>query len=163
MRWIPVGLALAALALVWSREAGATDNDFQIWPVARVHYVLNDDWRLSFMARGRFDEDASHHKDVMLRPYVTWTALEGLPFLDTLTLFAGYDYLTSNDGRDEHRAWQSAHHVVKRELIHLVHRIRLDERFVEDVGPTIFRLRYRISSRPTLGDSEWFGLGEYST
>jgi hypothetical protein len=152
------GLLFACLVLLSGREARATDNDFQIWPVARINHRVHDDWQVSFMARGRFDEDASHAKDVMLRPYVTWTALEGLPLLDTLTVLAGYDYQKSNDGRDEHRPWQSAHHTVERDVIDLVHRVRLDERFVEGVDPVVFRLRYRISTRPRIGESGWFAL-----
>jgi hypothetical protein len=36
----------------------ATDDDFQLWPVARVNHAVDEDWSVSLMARGRFDEDA---------------------------------------------------------------------------------------------------------
>jgi hypothetical protein len=39
-----------------------------------------------------------------------------------------------------------------------VHRVRLDERFVEGVDPTIFRFRYRLSTSHPFGDSAWYGL-----
>lgn len=136
----------------------ATDNDFQLWPVGRIHHAINEDWSLSFMARGRFDEDASHSKDYMLRPYVSWTIVDHVPFIDSLTVMAGYDYLHSFDGRDEHRAWQSAHHAVEYKKFRLVHRVRFDERFIEDIGPTIFRFRYRLSTSYPFGDSGWYGL-----
>jgi hypothetical protein len=71
---------------------------------------------------------------------------------------AGYDYLHSFDGRDEHRAWQSAHHAVEHERLRVVHRVRLDERFVEGVDPTIVRFRYRMSASYPFGDSEWYGF-----
>ena len=110
------------------------------------------------MARGRFDEDASHSKDYLLRPYASWTIVDNVPFVDSLTVMAGYDYLHSFDGRDEHRAWQSAHHAVQHERFRLVHRVRFDERFIEDISPTIFRFRYRLSTSYPIGDSGWYGL-----
>ena len=106
---------LAWVLLLVPIGSRATDNDFQLWPVGRVHHAINEDWSISFMARGRFDEDASHSKDYLLRPYVSWTLVDDVPFIDSLTVMAGYDYLHSFDGRDEHRAWQSAHHAVEHE------------------------------------------------
>jgi hypothetical protein len=110
------------------------------------------------MARGRFDEDASHSKDYLLRPYLSWTLVDDVPFVDSLTVMAGYDYLHSFDGRDEHRAWQSAHHAVEHERLRVVHRVRLDERFIEGVNPTIVRFRYRLSTSYPFGGSEWYGF-----
>ena len=136
----------------------ATDNDFQLWPVGRVHHAINEDWSISFMARGRFDEDASHSKDYLLRPYLSWTIVDDVPFVDSLTVMAGYDYLHSFDGRDEHRAWQSAHHAVEHKRFRVVHRVRMDERFVEDISPTIFRFRYRMRTSYPFGKSEWYGF-----
>jgi len=136
----------------------ATDNDFQLWPVARIQHAINEDWSLSFMARGRFDEDASNSRDYLLRPYLSWTIVDNVPFIDSLTVMAGYDYLHSFDGRDEHRAWQSAHHAVEHKRLRFVHRVRFDERFVEGVDPTIFRFRYRLSTSHRFGDSKWYGI-----
>jgi hypothetical protein len=153
--WHGIVACLVALVATVSR---ATENDFQLWPVGRIHHAIDENWSISFMARGRFDEDASHSKDYMLRPYVSWTIVDDVPFVDSLTVMAGYDYLHSFDGRDEHRAWQSAHHAVEHKRIRLVHRVRIDERFVEGVDPTIFRFRYRLSTSHPFGDSKWYGF-----
>jgi hypothetical protein len=158
MRWPAWHIVLVRALLLVATESHATDNDFQLWPVGRVHHAVNEDWSVSFMARGRIDEDASHSKDYLLRPYVSWTIVDDVPFIDSLTVMAGYDYLHAFDGRDEHRAWQSAHHAVEHEKLRLVHRVRLDERFIEGVGPTIFRFRYRLSVSHPFGDSAWYGL-----
>jgi hypothetical protein len=158
MRWPAWHIVLVCALLLVATEIHATDNDFQLWPVGRVHHAVNEDWSVSFMARGRIDEDASHSKDYLLRPYVSWTIVDDVPFIDSLTVMAGYDYLHAFDGRDEHRAWQSAHHAVEHEKLRLVHRVRLDERFIEGVGPTIFRFRYRLSVSHPFGDSAWYGL-----
>jgi hypothetical protein len=151
-------IVLVYALLFVATASHATDNDFQLWPVGRIYHAINKDWSVSFMARGRFDENASHTKDYLLRPYLSWTIVDDVPFIDSLTVMAGYDYLHSFDGRDEHRAWQSAHHAVEHERLRLVHRVRLDERFVEDVDPIILRFRYRISTSHPLGDSAWYGI-----
>jgi hypothetical protein len=148
----------ACSALLAPATSLATENDFQLWPVGRIHHAINEDWSVSFMARGRFDEDASHSKDYLLRPYLSWTIVDNVPFVDSLTVMAGYDYLHSFDGRDEHRAWQSAHHAVQHKRFRLVHRARFDERFIEDISPTIFRFRYRLSTSYPFGDSGWYGF-----
>jgi hypothetical protein len=149
---------IACVLLLVPTASHATDNDFQFWPSGRINHAINEDWSISFTARGRFDEDASHSKDYLLRPYLSWTLVDDVPFVDSLTLMAGYDYLHSFDGRDEHRAWQSAHHAVEHKRFRLVHRVRLDERFIEDISPTIFRFRYRLSTSYPFGDSGWYGI-----
>ncbi len=151
-------LLFACVPLLIPTASLATENDFQLWPVGKINHAINEDWSLSFTARGRFDEDASHSKDYTLRPYVSWTIVDDVPFVDSLTVMAGYDYIHSFDGRDEHRAWQSAHHAVEHKRFRAVHRIRMDERFIEDIGPTIFRFRYRMSTSYPFGESEWYGL-----
>jgi hypothetical protein len=149
---------LACVLLLIPTASRATDNDFQFWSSGRIHHAIDEDWSISFMARGRFDEDVSHSKDYLLRPYVSWTIVDDVPFVDSLTVMAGYDYLHSFDGRDEHRAWQSAHHAVEHKRFRVVHRVRLDERFVEGVDPTIVRFRYRMSTSYPLGSSKWYGF-----
>jgi hypothetical protein len=149
---------IACVLLLVATESHATDNDFQFWPSGRINHAINKDWSISFTARGRFDEDASHSKDYLLRPYLSWTIVDDVPFVDSLTVMAGYDYLHSFDGRDEHRAWQAAHHAVEHERLRLVHRVRLDERFIEGVDPTIFRFRYRLSTSHPFRGSKWYGF-----
>ena len=55
-------------------------------------------------------------------------------------------------------SWQSAHHAVEHKRFRVVHRARLDERFVEGVDPTILRFRYRLSASYPLGSSKWYGF-----
>jgi hypothetical protein len=158
MRAVIWRLILACAPLLVATASVATENDFQLWPAGRIHHAINESWSISFTARGRFDENADHSKDYLLRPYVSWTIVDDVPFIDSLTVMAGYDYLHSFDGRDEHRAWQSAHHAIEHERFRVVHRIRMDERFIEGVDPTIARFRYRLSASYPFGKSEWYGL-----
>jgi hypothetical protein len=151
-------IVLVCVLLLVATGSHATENDFQFWPSGRINHAINEDWSISFSARGRFDEDASHSADYLLRPYVSWTLVDNVPFVDSLTVMAGYDYLHSFDGRDEHRAWQSAHHAVEHKRFRGVHRVRLDERFIEGVDPTIIRFRYRLSTSYPFGGSKWYGF-----
>ena len=79
-----------------------------------------------------------------------------LSWRPSLTALAGYDYLDSFEGRDEHRPWPTAHHAVHRGGFRLVHRLRLDERFVQGVDPVVARLRYRLSTTQNLWNSDWY-------
>jgi hypothetical protein len=89
---------IACVLLLVATGSHATENDFQLWPVGKIHHAINEDWSISFTARGRFDEDASHSKDYLLRPYVSWTLVDNVPFVDSLTVMAGYATSTRSTG-----------------------------------------------------------------
>ena len=127
-------------------------------PLFLYHDLVNCDVFLGYGVSPRKYADMAHEKDVLVRPYVSWTLVDGVPLIDSLTVEAGYDYLYSFDGLSEHRPWQSAHHAVERGNLWFVHRIRIDERVVEDVDPTIFRLRYRLGASRPIAGSQWYGL-----
>ena len=48
---------LACVPLLVATASRATENDFQLWPVGRIHHAINENWSVSFMARGRFDDE----------------------------------------------------------------------------------------------------------
>jgi hypothetical protein len=148
---------MLAGSLATADAASATGKDLQAWPLARVQYGIDEAWAVALTARGRWNEDLSRHRDWLLRPYVTWTPVRDVPFVDSLTVFAGYDYLKVNGGRDEHRAWQAIHHTPKRGIFGAVHRARLDERWIDGLDKVIWRLRYRLSATRQLFESPWYG------
>lgn len=151
---LPLLVSLALL--LWSLPAAADEDDVQAWTLARLTHGLSDAWAVTAYARGRFDEDISHVRDYTLRSYLSWSAVEGVPFVDSLTVLAGYDRTKSYSGRDEHRAWQGALHAVDRGGFRFVHRMRLDERILDGVGPTLFRGRYRLSTTQQLFSSRFY-------
>ena len=134
----------------------ATGEDVQLWPLARVRYGINQDWAVALVGRGRWNDDLADHRDYLLRPYVSWTPVVDVPFVDSLSVLAGYDYLSVHRGRDEHRAWQAIFHTPKRGPLGLVHRARMDERWIDGLDKVIWRFRYRLNGTQQISNSPWF-------
>ena len=147
-------LQLAATLLLPASSASATDSDIQLWPSATLNRGLSDQWAGHVTIRGRFDDDVSETKDLLIRPFVTWRPGKGF------TLDLGYDYLHSYSGSSENRFWQAAQHAFKWREITVGNRIRLDQRWVKGVDGAVARFRYRFrATRPIGGkDSSWYGV-----
>lgn len=148
--------ASAILVLLWCPAAGATSNDIQNWTTARVNHGLSKSWAVNFTARARFDNNISDIQDYSLLPYLSFTQNESVPFIDSLTLLAGYQRIKSYTGDDEHRSWQSGGHTVDRGNFRFNHRFRLDQRFIDNVGPVVVRGRYRISMTTQFFKTRWY-------
>lgn len=150
---LPRALAglVAGSVLLLSASARAAESDIQLWPVVTIHHGLGERWGAHLQTRVRLDDDVSQVKDVLVRPFVSWRPL------DSLTLDLGYDYLDSFQTRSEHRIWQSAEHRLLRRDLVVRNRVRLDQRFVEDVDGVVLRFRYRLRGRHPIGGSGWYG------
>ena len=144
------GLVGGSLLLL-SASALAAGDDVQLWPVVTLNHRLDERFIAHFEARVRFDDDVSQTKDLLLRPFVSWQALE------SLRLALGYDYLHSFQSRSENRLWQSAQHRLRWRDLSIYNRVRLDERFVEDVSGVVLRFRYRLRGTHPIGRSSWYG------
>jgi hypothetical protein len=142
---------LVAVLLATPAGSFAAEDDIQLWPSVTVNHALNERWGVHFAARVRLDDDVSSKKDYLLRPFVTWKPRNGL------TLDLGYDYLHSFQSSSEHRIWQAAEYRLGLGDLVLKNRIRIDQRFVEDVDGVVARFRYRLRGvHPILGPS-WYG------
>lgn len=150
MRTALACLLAGTLLLLWANALRAA-SDIQLWPALTLNHGLGEHWGAHFTTRARFDDDVSRTKDVLVRGSVSWRALE------TLTLELGYDYLDSFQSRSEHRIWQSAEHRLAWRDFTVRNRVRLDQRFVEDVDGVVWRFRYRLRGTHPIADSAWYG------
>jgi hypothetical protein len=141
---------LAAAILLLPGSVRATENDIQLWPVVTLNHGLGERWGAHLQARVRFDDDVSRTKDFLIRPFVSWRPFE------PLTLDLGYDHLRSYHSRSENRIWQSVEHRFEWRELALKNRVRLDERFVEDVDGVVMRFRYRLRGTHAIGGSDWY-------
>ena len=155
-RSIRVGLLAVVGCLATPGAVRATGEDVQLWPLARVTYGINESWAVALTSRGRWNDDLANHRDWLLRPYVTWTPIKDVPLVDSLSVLAGYDYLDVTHGRSEHRAWQVVSHTPERGPLGLVHRARMDERWIDGIDKVIWRFRYRLGTTHQLFSSPWF-------
>jgi hypothetical protein len=141
-----------AVLLLGPSSAFATESDIQLWPSVAVNHGVGDSFGVHFMARARFDDDVSEIKDYLLRPFVSWRPIH------SVTLDLGYDYLHSYTASSENRIWQAAQHQLEWRDFLVSNRIRLDERFVEDVDGVVVRFRYRFRTVHPLWSPNWYGV-----
>jgi hypothetical protein len=147
-----VAYLLAGALVLFHASDGASEDDFQIWPVVTLHHGLTDHWGAHIQTRARFDEDVSRAKDLLVRTFGSWTNLK------SLTFDLGYDYLHSLHSASEHRPWQAAEHKLSWRDLAVQNRIRLDQRLVEDVDGVVLRLRYRLRGTHPIAGSDWYGV-----
>jgi hypothetical protein len=145
-------LLLAAFLLSPPPALAADESDIQLWPTAQINHGLGKNFGAHFQARGRFDQNVSETKDYLLRPFVSWLPGKGFTF------DLGYDYLHSFSSSTEHRIWQAAQHHFQWRKLSIANRIRLDQRFVEDVDGVVVRFRYRLRTTRKIGDTNWYGV-----
>lgn len=141
---------LASALVVLSTSAAAVESDIQLWPVVTFNHAINDQWATHLQARLRLDDDVTRTRDFKWSPFVSWRPLE------SLTLSFGYQYLDSFRSRSEHRLFQSVEHRLPWRNLFVKNRIRLDERFVDDVDGSVVRFRYRLRGVLPIGTSGWY-------
>jgi hypothetical protein len=145
---------LACAFLAFPTGALAVETDVQLWPSVTLNHALTERWALHFQTRVRVDDDVSQAKDVLLRPFVSWSPLE------SLTLDLGYDYLHSFESSSENRIWQAAEYRLGWRDFTVENRLRLDERFVEGVSGVVVRLRYRLRGTHPIAGSWYAALSD---
>lgn len=150
MNAIPTRPALALALLVLGACPAHAEQDGGLWFTALGVLPLNEDFSASLALQPRFDRDVDRYERLVVRPWIT-RRLDGG---HTATL--GYDAHVIEAPRDrvEHRAWQQWGWRLP-VTANLRTRLRLEERFVENVDGTGVRLRVMAIWRRALGDSGW--------
>jgi hypothetical protein len=148
--WPAIGLVLLT-ALAPQAALGAED-DTQQWSSVTLKYGITPEISANFMTRARFDEDISHKKDVLIRP---WISIKGT---DGMSIALGYDRIEPfpSSAGYENRVWQQMGLAHKFSDIPISGYLRLEERFLEDVDTTILRARQRISLEIPVPDTSWY-------
>lgn len=137
-------LRLHAFAvLVLAGNASASDHDLQQWTSLRLEHEFFDGVTAGVRARVRFEDDVSREWDVMLGPSVRWEPIDRLSF----TLGYDYRYDLRANSTAEHRPWQAVGFALPIRGLTIGNRIRVDERFFEDVSGAIARFRYRLRTK----------------
>jgi hypothetical protein len=131
--------------------AYSADDDTQEWTTATIKNDIDDRWTLSLESRVRFDDDVSRAKDLLVGPAVE------LHLSETFSLGAGYDYVYSfvTDKTSENRIWEQANLKFARAGLTVENRLRVEQRFLDDVSGAVVRLRYRLRLAHPLGLLDW--------
>jgi hypothetical protein len=132
--------------------ARAADQDARLWASAEGKLFLGEEWSASLLLQDRFSDDITELERFLIRPSIDRR------FGDAFALGVGYDahLIRQPASATEHRIWQQAsfrHDLVG---IEAAHRLRLEERFIEDVSGVAARLRYGVRGTKSLFGSQWY-------
>lgn len=127
-----------ALALGGGREAQAND-DFQEWTLLVLNKRLpRSNYRLYFELQPRFGEDASVLDRVLIRPAFGYNVSR------TTSVWLGYAAVPAFRPRYtlEHRVFQQVLVENRYPRYDVINRSRLEERFLDGIGETAWRVRH---------------------
>ncbi len=155
---------LLLLVLVLPGTAIASD-DFQLWLVPTLTAPITEDrkWSLYLESQPRLGRDGRDPERLLLRS----AALHRLD--DHVSLWLGHawtptfmDSAYELDFRDEHRIWQQL--LVTHSLFDFswTHRLRQEQRFIEDANGCSNRSRYLVRADKGFDDEKSFGLTGYT-
>jgi len=152
---------ILAFSFVATHSAVAQRSDLQSWTqvTATVNLDTQKRWFAYVEAQPRVGDNVSRLERLLIRPAL------GYNLTDKIALFLGYAWTptfvnTSYDGdfRNENRIWQQL--LYKHDLwgLQWQHRLRQEQRIIEDAGQTSNRTRYLVRGSYALNSDGAFGL-----
>lgn len=153
---IVVSLLLGAVFAVPYAHA-EVDEDVQLWAPMFLNTTLGEKGRATLEVQPRFGNDISQASMLLVRPVV------GYQVTPNVSLWQGYGWTPSfNPYRNEHRIFQQAliNHKIRK--LQVQHRLRLEERFIENMSSMVVRGRWLVRGDYPLGASEKWGILGYN-
>jgi hypothetical protein len=150
--------------LVLAAPVTAQQHDLQSWSLVTAHVSLADTspWFLYLEGQARVGNDVSRMERILLRPAI------GYNLTPNVALFAGYAWTPTfmntsyaSEYRNEQRLWQQL--VVKHAggRVAWQHRIRQEQRTLEDAAGTSHRTRYLVRASRMPSDGGRVGVTGY--
>lgn len=141
-------MALAAVTLAFGAQAQTT-QEFSGWGAWFHTQKFSEHWGLAFDAQFRSADDWKYLKNPLIRPGVSYYFKKN-SFATVGYLFTGTHRVTDTENtfRVEQRIWEQYIYTHKIQRTTVMHRFRLEQRFVEKQGASdaffAQRLRYFI-------------------
>jgi hypothetical protein len=147
------------------RMAHAQRTDIQSWSLVTAQVNLDSDkkWLLYAEAQPRIGDNISRLERLLLRPAL------GYNFTKSTTFYLGYAWTPTfmnsdydEDFRNEQRIWQQV--LYKHELLGLSwqHRLRQEQRFIDDASSASNRTRYLLRGSYRIAEAYDAGLTGYN-
>lgn len=139
------------LLLVLLAGSPSEADDLQLWTAATASHRFGDRVDASLQLQTRFIDDISTLGTVIVRPNV------GYRLSKHGTASLGYDYVGKPQSSDdvEQRVWQQLGLTYDADAFGLANRLRIEQRFIDNVNGVTVRLRNRVRLTRPLADSEW--------
>lgn len=160
-----VALLFATLAMggIPFTKTYAESSDFQSWAQLITTVKLNQDFFAYMEAQPRLGDDSSRLERLLIRPAM------GYNINPNIALFLGYAWTPTfmnnqyqENFRNENRIWQQILVKDSRWGLDWQHRIRQEQRIIEDAGGPSNRTRYLLRGSYALSDSGQYGLTGYN-
>lgn len=143
----------------------AQKTDFQSWNLVTATFNLDSQkkWLLYGEVQPRVGDDVSRLERLLVRPALGYninerlSAYMGYAWTPTFTN-AAYDH----DFRNENRIWQQLLYKHSMWGLDWQHRLRQEQRIIEDVSATSNRTRYLLRGSYALSENGSFGLTGYN-
>jgi hypothetical protein len=156
---------LLSLFLLVTSPALAQRSDFQAWSQLTTQIAIDDQkkWLFYFEAQPRVGDDVSRLERLLLRPAI------GYNIDEDITLYLGYGWTPTytnaeyeGDFLNENRIWQQI--LIKKSAFGLdwQHRLREEQRMIQDTSSVANRFRYLLRGSYKFCDCQDFGLTGYN-
>lgn len=157
-------LALLFVFVLFAGKAYAQRTDIQQWTLvtANISFDTEKKWLFYMEAQPRIGDDVSRLERLLIRPAV------GYNINEHLTAYLGYAWTPTfmnssydEDFRNEQRIWQQL--LYKHDLwgLNWQHRLRQEQRIIDDASSTSNRTRYLLRGSYLFRDSD-YGLTGYN-
>lgn len=156
---------LACIAVMTGARAEAQRTDIQQWSLVTANISLDREkkWLFYMEAQPRIGDDVTRLERLLIRPAV------GYNYNKNITFYLGYawtptfmDSHYSEDFRNEQRIWQQM--LIKHSDFGLdwQHRLREEQRIIDDASSVSNRFRYLLRGSYRFCDCQDFGLTGYN-
>ncbi len=146
-----------------SSPSYAQSSDVQSWTQVITQVNVTKEWFVYMEAQPRVGDDISRLERLLIRPAL------GYNVNPNVALFLGYAWAPTfmnnqyqEDFRNENRIWQQVLVKDSRWGLDWQHRLRQEQRFIEDAAGPSNRTRYLLRGSYALSDSGNFGLTGYN-
>ena len=143
-------LAIAGAVLLAATTAKALDYDTQLWSMNQINFILSDEFTLLNEVQPRFQDSVGRLGQLLIGSGLNYTLSDNLSIAGGYLWTPKYPRLKSGYS-DEHRIWQQvAYRQRVSDSAGILHRFRLENRFIEDQTGVNLRLRYFIAHETPL-------------
>lgn len=154
-------LFLVGAALTQSAPSHAQPTDLQAWTNITTTVTIDPArrWFFYFEAQPRIGDNISRLERLLIRPAI------GYNLSDHLSVSLGYAWTPTfsnasylSDFRNENRIWQQLLYREERFGVQWQHRLRLEQRLLQDAAETSHRARYLVRASHPLSQDGSFGI-----
>jgi hypothetical protein len=161
MRLVVQWLVVLVVSWLPLEQASAQQSDFQLWSQVAVTTALDSAGKFSLLMdlQPRLGDDISRLERLVVRPAL------GYNLSEQIALSVGYGWVPGfinanyhHDFRSENRVWQQLLFKHSHFGIEWQHRLRQEQRFIQDVSGTSHRSRYSLKGSYLISKESGYGL-----